>query len=296
MDFRIRKGLKKKKTRTHLLLSDMHFPVFAAKSCLFCKLGARPRQTAATATWAAHTPWTRRCCYSTASTTASRGTSSRSTSPRISRRRRGCPTTCPCKWPDHQKSVRWSSELEVTVPTPPKQVAAEPWRTQISRVVSLLPVRRGVGVRAHERREPNKKMQGRFLLISLSLTGISSLLEKNVFNFLVHSSAGFLRLGNGVPLVEHRTPSSSSAPLMQKAWPGHGPNSMLFQLLLEWGEAGRERETDSRSLSHQWNLTLLKRVPWTKWIRIHTLSHVELDGPIIFEVWKWHTRSLSSSS
>lgn len=88
------------------------FPlVFFSKIMFVLQIGAQRRQTAATATWAAPTPWTGRCCCSTASTTASRGTSSRSTSPRTSHRPRECRTTSPCKWParkawSHAPSLR----------------------------------------------------------------------------------------------------------------------------------------------------------------------------------------------
>ena len=98
------------------------FFFFSAKSCLFCKLGAHHRQTAATVTWVARTPWTRPCCCSTASTTGSPGTSSRSTSPRTSPRLRGYPTTSPCKCPERKiNSVWWSYWTNTT-----KSVVAEP--------------------------------------------------------------------------------------------------------------------------------------------------------------------------
>lgn len=109
MDFR---NEKDKKSRTYnslntsWLLFTHGFPcVCSAKSCLFCKLGVRRRQTAATATWVAPTPWTRPCCCSTASTTGSPGTSSRSTSRRTSHRLRGCPTTSPCKRSESKSMV-----------------------------------------------------------------------------------------------------------------------------------------------------------------------------------------------
>lgn len=78
---------------------------FSAKLCLSYKLGARPRQTVATATSAAPTWWTRLCCCSTASTMVSPGMSSLSTSQRTLCRLSGCLTTSLCKWPEGEHVI-----------------------------------------------------------------------------------------------------------------------------------------------------------------------------------------------
>lgn len=98
------------------------FFFFSAKSCLFCKLGAHHRQTAAIVTWVAPTPWTRPCCCSTASTMGSPGMSSHSTSQRTSPKLRGCPITSPCKCPEGKSTV--CDEVIWTNIT--KSVVAEP--------------------------------------------------------------------------------------------------------------------------------------------------------------------------
>lgn len=103
---------------------------------------------------------------------------------------------------------------------------------------------------AQEGRECNNYTQGRFLPVSLSQTGISSPLEKNIFNFLGALLRKFSedrqRCHCGPALYPHFL-----APRLSHRRHGPCPKFGLFQLLLEQEEAGREKEMDSKSLGHQ---------------------------------------------